>query len=153
MPLIQPAICIGLCVFSTLCSQFCTQSKRLRVQVTIRAGTGGESERLQHAPECGGRRDSWWWQEKVAYFIGLQMRVLWWQVWVAGGHGLSSPTPQSNRYTLCRSHELQVHVIDPARRFVHGDSSHTCHPRGVPLHAFFWFSRPSRLHFATPIPM
>ncbi len=36
MPLIQPVICIGLCVFSTLCCQFCTHSKRLRLRVTIR---------------------------------------------------------------------------------------------------------------------
>ena len=101
--------------------------------------TGDEFKLSQHAPECGGRRDSCWWQETIAHFTGLQMRVLWWRVWVAGGHGLSSPTPQFNRYTLCRSHELQVHVIDPARRFVHGDSSHTWHPRCVPACIFFGF--------------
>jgi hypothetical protein len=94
-------------------------------------GTGGELERSQHAPEqkCG-RRDSWW-QEKVAYFLGLQMRVLWWWVWVSGWHRLQLPTPQFHRYTLCRSHELQVHVIDPTRRFLHGKSSPTWHPRCV----------------------
>ncbi len=153
--ILQPAICIGLCVFSTLCWQFACSRSDFVCESRSGPGTGGESERSQHAPECGGRRDSWWWQEKVAYFIGLQMRVLWWRVWVAGGHGLSSPTPQFNRYTLYRSHDLQVHVIDPghpARRFLHGDSSHTWHPRCVPQHALFWFSRLSRLHFATPFP-
>jgi hypothetical protein len=142
MPLIQPAICIGLCVFSMLCWQFCSQSKRVRLRVTIRAWDWRRilerSQLTQHAPECG-RRDSWW-QEKVSYFLGLQMRVLWWWVWVAGGHGHSSPTPQFHRYTLCRSHELQVHFMDPTRRYVHGDSSPTWHPRCVRLHAFFWFS-------------
>ncbi len=38
--------------------------------------TDGKLEQSQHEPECG-RRDSWW-QEKVAYFLMLQMRVLWW---------------------------------------------------------------------------
>ncbi len=37
MPLIQPAICIGLCVFSALCWQYCAQSKRRRLGLTIRA--------------------------------------------------------------------------------------------------------------------
>ena len=37
MPLMQPAICIGLCVFSMLCWQFCMQSKRVPLLVTIRA--------------------------------------------------------------------------------------------------------------------
>ncbi len=153
MPLIQPAICIGLCVFSTLCWQFCRQSKRLRLRVTIRAP---EWRRIGTITACAKVRRAEGFlvvAEKVAYFIGLQMRVLSWRVLVAGWHGLTSPTPQFNPYTLCRSHELQVHVIDPARRFVYGDSSHTWHPRCVPLHAFFWFSRLSRLHFATPIRM
>ncbi len=109
-------------------------------------GTGGELERSQHAPECGRR-------EKVAYFLGLQMRVLWWWVWVAGWHGLSSPTPQFHRDTLCRSHELQVHAIDPTRRFVHRESSPTWHTRCVCL----GFASPStdfvmpfcHTHFAT----
>ena len=96
-----------------------------------RPGTGCELERSQNAPEpeCG-RRDSRW-QEEVTYFIGLQMRVLWGWVWVSGWHRQPSPTPQFHRYTLCRSHELQVHVIDPTRRFLHGKSSLTWHSRCV----------------------
>ena len=37
MPLIQPAICIGLCKFSMLCWQFHSQSNQVRQRVTIRA--------------------------------------------------------------------------------------------------------------------
>ena len=94
-------------------------------------GTGCELERSQNAPEPECRRRDSRRQEEVTAFIGLQMRVLWWWVWVSGWHGLPSPTPQFHRYTLCRSHELQVHVIDPTRRFLHGKSSPTWHPRCV----------------------
>ena len=37
-----------------------------------------------------------------------------------------------------RSHEFQVHVIDTTRRYIHGDSSPSWHPRCVRLHAFFF---------------
>ena len=57
---------------------------------------------------------------------------------VEGGHGLSSPTLQFHRYTMCWSHELQVHVIDTTRRYIDGDSSPSWHPRCVRLHAFFF---------------
>jgi len=103
-------------------------------------GTGGEfwnDHSMRRS--AGGGIPGGFLVEKVSYFLGLQMRVLWWWVWVAGGHGHSSPKPQFHRYTLCRSHELQVHFIDPTRRYVHGDSSPTWHPRCVRLHAFFWF--------------
>ena len=94
-------------------------------------GTGCELERSHNAPESECRRRDSRRQEKVTAFIGLQMRVLWWWVWVSDWHGLPSPTPQFHRYTLCRSHELQVHVIDPTRRFVHGKSSTAWHSRCV----------------------
>ena len=60
MPLIQLAICIGLCVFSALCWQYCTQSKRRRLGLTIRArdwlriGTITECVRADGIP--GGRK-------------------------------------------------------------------------------------------------
>jgi hypothetical protein len=73
------------------------------------------------------------------YFLELQMRVLWWWVWVAGGHGQSSPTPQFHRYTLCRSHELQIHVIDTTRRYVYGDSLPTWHLGVCAYMHFFGF--------------
>ena len=58
------------CIDSFTCSQikFVSESRS-------GPGTGGEPLASQYAPECG-RRDSWG-QEKVAYFLGLQMRVLW----------------------------------------------------------------------------
>jgi len=94
-------------------------------------GTGCELERLHNAPESECRRRDSRRQEKVTAFPGLQMRVLWGWVWVSDWHGLPSPTPQFHRYTLFRSHELQVHVLDPTRRFVHGKSSTTWHTRCV----------------------
>ena len=94
-------------------------------------GLAASIDRSHNAPESECRRRDSRRQEKVTAFIGLQMRLLWWWVWISDWHGLPSPTPQFHRYTLCRSHELQVHVIDPTRRFVHGKSSTTWHPRCV----------------------
>ena len=37
MPMIQPVICIGLCVSSVLCWHYCTQSKRRCLRLTITA--------------------------------------------------------------------------------------------------------------------
>ena len=137
------------CAYFLRCVDSIARSRSAVVWDSLsRPGTGRKLERSQNAPETESwRRDSRW-QEEVTYFIGLQMRVLWWWVWVSGWHRQPSPTPQFHRYTLCRSHELQVHVIDPTRRFLHGKSSPTWHPRCVhvvlPHHVQTLFC-----HFAT----
>ena len=145
MPLIQPAIWIGLCEFSMLYWQFHLQSNQVRQRVTIRARdwwrtitacAGVRVEALRRTiTACAGVR-------RITACAGVRcgwnhhsMRR---SAGVEGGHGLSSPTPQFHRYTMCWSHELQVHVIDTTRRYIHGDSSPSWHPRCVRLHAFFF---------------
>jgi len=83
----------------------------------------------QHASRCGERETRR--PETVATGIGLQMRPLWMRVWFAGRHGPTSQKQIVGWDPVCRSQELQVHVIHRTRRSLRWDSSPTWYPRCV----------------------
>jgi hypothetical protein len=84
----------------------------------------------QHASRCG-KRETRRRPETVATVIGLQMRPLWKRVWFAGRDGPTSQKPVVGQHPVCRSQELQVHVIHRTRRSLRWDSSPTWYPRCV----------------------
>ena len=116
----------------------------VRVSATCRKLQLQVERHSQHASRSGPRETRG--QETVANIVGLHVRPLWWRLWVADRHGLSSPTPQFGWDTVCRSHELQVHVIYRTSWSIRGDSSPTWYPR-CDVHSVICFAENTHLPY------